>query len=252
MKKLWDNITASHVKKAIELFDKTNENYPEPRNTFLIYNNKKYPAKHIRGLAYFIANKKEISKSEYSGGQETATFFNKLGFTVQYKKDTLKPTEKSKTTPKQTEQKKPRSSVTKKLNVVSQKNAIQKLLQKHFGHIETEKKFDWLKTPNQEKLPKEYSQIVKALSEYRNQNGFQKSNYQLLCDMVLEDHKLIIEYDENQHFSKARDANPLTRISMPMQITKLRKVISGIKTANPPMIKAMMPRISDPWEVAMK
>lgn len=205
MKKLWDNITASHVKKAIELFDKTNENYPEPRNTFLIYNNKKYPAKHIRGLAYFIANKKEISKSEYSGGQETATFFNKLGFTVQYKKDTLKPTEKSKTTPKQTEQKKPRSSVTKKLNVVSQKNAIQKLLQKHFGHIETEKKFDWLKTPNQEKLPKEYSQIVKALSEYRNQNGFQKSNYQLLCDMVLEDHKLIIEYDENQHFSKARE-----------------------------------------------
>ncbi|MCB0541626.1 MAG: hypothetical protein KDE33_29235, partial [Bacteroidetes bacterium] len=66
MNKLWDNITASDVKKAIELFDRTNENYPEPRNTFLIFNDKKYPAKHIRGLAYFIANKKEISKSEYS------------------------------------------------------------------------------------------------------------------------------------------------------------------------------------------
>lgn len=204
MKKLWDNITASDVKKAIELFDRTNENYPEPRNTFLIYNDKKYPAKHIRGLSYFIANKKEILKSEYSGGQETVTFFKKLGFTVQYKKDTHKPTEKSKTTLKQAEQTKPRNSVTKKLNVVSQKNAIQRLLQKHFGHIETEKKFDWLKTPSQEKLPKEYSQIVKALSEYRNQNGFQKSNYQLLCDIVLDNHKLIIEYDENQHFSKAR------------------------------------------------
>lgn len=205
MKKLWDNITANDVKKAIELFDRTNENYPEPRNTFLIYNDKKYPAKHIRGLAYFIANKKEISKSEYSGGQETATFFKKLGFTVQYKKDTLKPIEKSKTTPKQTKQDEPQKPISKKLNVVSQKNAIQRLLQKHYGHIETEKKFDWLKTPNQEKLPKEYSQIVKALSVYRNQNGFQKSNYQLLCDIVLEDHKLIIEYDENQHFSKARE-----------------------------------------------
>jgi len=205
MTKLWENVTVNDIKKAIDFFDRTNENYPEPRNTFLIYNDKKYPAKHIRGLAYFIANKKEISKSEYSGGQETATFFKKLGFTVQYKKNTLKPIEKRKTTPKKTIQDKPRQPISKKLNVVSQKNAIQRLLQKHFGHIETEKKFDWLKTPNQEKLPKEYSQIVKALSEYRNQNGFQKSNYQLLCDIVLEDHKLIIEYDENQHFSKARE-----------------------------------------------
>ncbi len=204
MRKFWDNITANDVKKAIELFDRTNENYPEPRNTFLIYNNKKYPAKHIRGLAYLIANKKEISKSEYSGGQETATFFKKLGFTVQYKKDTLKPTEKNKTITKQTKQDEPCKPISKRLNVVSQKNAIQRLLQEHFGHIETEKKFDWLKTPDQEKLPKEYSQIVKALLEYRNQNGFQKSNYQLPCDIVLEDYKLIIEYDENQHFSKAR------------------------------------------------
>jgi len=205
MIKLWDNITANDVKKAIELFDRTNENYPEPRNTFLIYNDKKYPAKHIRGLAYFIANNKEITKSEYSGGQETASFFKKLGFTIEYKKGSLKPIEKSKTTLKQTKQDEPQKPISKELNVVSQKNAIQKLLQKHFGQIETDKKFDWLKTPNQEKLPKEYSQIVKALSGYRNQNGFQKSNYQILCDIVLEDHKLIIEYDENQHFSKARE-----------------------------------------------
>ena len=204
MKRLWDNITASDVKKTIELFDRTNENYPEPCCTFLIYNNKKYPAKHIRGLAYFIANKKEISKSEYSGGQETVTFFKKLGFTVQYKKETLKPTEQGKTTLKQTDKVETKRIITRKLNVVSQKNAIQRLLQKHFGHIEKEKKLDLMKTPNQENLPKEYSQIVKALSKYRNQNGFQKSNYQLLCDIVLEDHKLIIEYDENQHFSKAR------------------------------------------------
>lgn len=205
MKKLWDNITADDVTKAIKLFDRTNEKYPEPRNTFLIYNNKKYPAKHIRGLAYFIANKKEISKSEYSGGLETVSFFKKLGFTVQYKKDILKPAEKKRITPKKTEKVKPQKAIAKKLNVVSQKNALQRLLLKHFGQIETEKKFDWLKTPDQENLPDEYSQIVKALSEYRNQKGFLKSNYQLLCDIVLEDHKLIIEYDENQHFSKARE-----------------------------------------------
>ena len=203
MKKLWDNITESEVKKAIELFDKSDETYPEPRNTFLIYNDRKYPAKHIRGLAYFVSNKKEISKNDFNGGQETAIFFQKLGFTVQYKKDTILPkSTKTKTDSVKTLEK--GKTTTKKLNVVSQKNALQRLFQKHFGHIETEKKFDWLKTPDHNNLPIEYKEIVAALSKYRNQKGFQKSNYQLLCDIVLDEKRLIFEYDENQHFTKAR------------------------------------------------
>ena len=204
MKKEWDNITAEDVKKAIELFDRTNEKYPEPRNTFLLYNDKQYPAKHIRWIAYKIANKKEISKNEFTGGNETAKFFIKLGFKVQYKKETIKPTEPQKQIDKQINQEVLREKTSKKLNVVSQKNAIQKLLQRHYGHIETEKKFDWLKTPNQTNLPKEYLQMVKSLSQYRNKNDFQKSNFKLPCDIVLEDLKLIIEYDERQHFTKAR------------------------------------------------
>lgn len=92
----------------------------------------------------------------------------------------------------------------KKLDVVSQKNALQLLLQKHVGYIETEKKFEWLKTPDPNMLPREYTQIVKALSAYRDQKDFLNSKKSLSCDIVLECHKLIIEYDENQHFSKAR------------------------------------------------
>lgn len=97
-----------------------------------------------------------------------------------------------------------KKKASKKLNPVDQKNALQLLFQRHFGVIETEKKFDWLKTPDHDNLPKEYFSISKKLLGYTNQNGFQKSNYKLLCDIVLEDLKLIIEYDEKQHFSKAR------------------------------------------------
>jgi len=64
MNKLWNEITREDVIKAIEIFDATHKPFPLPRNTFLIYNNKKYPAKHIRGLAYVIATKQEISKTE--------------------------------------------------------------------------------------------------------------------------------------------------------------------------------------------
>ncbi len=198
MKKKWKNITKENVIKAIELFESKNELYPKPRNTFLIYDDKKYPAKHIRGLAYKIANNKEILKSEYSGGKETVTFFKKLGFAVEYKKGISK---KNKNTKGKGCNKKRKS---KKLNSADQKNALQVLLQKNFGIIQVEKRFDWLKTPDMKNLPPEYIPIVSSLSNYRNQKGFKKSGYNLLCDIFLEEYKLIIEYDENQHFSEAR------------------------------------------------
>lgn len=192
MKNLWNNVKREHVIKAIQKFEKLNPDYPKPRNTFLVYNGKKFPAKHIRGLAFEIANKKKIKKSEYSGGQETVNFFKKLGFEVEYKVASIK----------RISAKKEVSS--KKLSVVEQKNALQRVLQKRFGIIETEKKFEWLKTPDPKKLPAEYKKIVEALIKYRNQKTFLKSNYHLACDIVIDEYKIIIEYDEKQHFSQAR------------------------------------------------
>jgi len=201
----WNNITKEDVIKAIELFDSIQDTYPEPLNTFLLYNNKKYPAKHIRGLAYLIANNKEISKNDYSGGQETANFFRKRGFTVQYKKETLKPKKAAKDTTKVNDLKHADGKkIIKRLTAKSQKKALLRLLQKHYENVEKEKKFGWLRTPNCDSLPDEYKEIVSALSKYRNQTGFQISNYKLGCDFVIDQQKLIIEYDENQHFSKAR------------------------------------------------
>ncbi len=201
----WDKITRGDVIKAIELFDVSHKPYTEPRNTFLIFNNKKYPAKHIRGMAYLIANKQEISKRKFSGGEETVKFFTRLGFQVEYHKNTLKP----RTTPNATPERKivakaDATPTRRRISAVSQKNALQRLLQEHYGKIETEKKFDWLRTPDQNSLPPEYVKIVDALSAYRHYEEFKKSDIQLSCDFVLVDHKIVVEYDERQHFSEAR------------------------------------------------
>lgn len=80
----WSEITKEDVVKAIELFDAENSEYPEPRTTFLLYGNKKYPAKHIRGMAYKVHYGIEISKEDFTGGQETVRFFERLGFDMQY------------------------------------------------------------------------------------------------------------------------------------------------------------------------
>ena len=85
----WEKVTKEDVIKAIKIFLEENPDYPAPKNTFLLYEGRKLPAKHIRGMAYKIANKREISKAEYSGGMETIKFFEKLGFKTFYvgKKD---------------------------------------------------------------------------------------------------------------------------------------------------------------------
>ena len=80
----WKNVKKEHVIQAIQEFEKLNEDYPKARNTFLLYEGKEFPAKHIRGMAFKFANKREIKKSEYTGGQETVTFFDKIGFNMLY------------------------------------------------------------------------------------------------------------------------------------------------------------------------
>ena len=80
----WDSVKREDVEKAIRLFLSENLEYPSPRSTFLLYDGKRLPAKHIRGMAYKVANNIEVSKSDYAGGMETVRFFERLGFEVYY------------------------------------------------------------------------------------------------------------------------------------------------------------------------
>ena len=80
----WVEITKEDVVKAIEKFLNDNPEYPEPRSTFLVYEEKKLPAKHIRGMAYQEHYGVEIAKSEFGGGSETVRFFERLGFDMEY------------------------------------------------------------------------------------------------------------------------------------------------------------------------
>jgi hypothetical protein len=55
------------------------------RSTFLLLNGETYPAKFIRVLAYHLATGVELdSNVDYSGGTETARFFQGLGLATQH------------------------------------------------------------------------------------------------------------------------------------------------------------------------
>ncbi|MDO5156629.1 MAG: nitrilase-related carbon-nitrogen hydrolase [Eubacteriales bacterium] len=224
----WVEITKDDVVMAIENFLNDNPEYPEPRSTFLVYEGKKLPAKHIRGMAYQEHYGVEIAKSEFGGGSETVRFFERLGFDMEYHgATTIKKSEPKKVEKKQepiekkelvvekmVEVTKPKIEVCEKevlkekivipsKKVIEQKNALQLILNRMFdGDIVCEKTYEWLKTPNDITGP--YKKLYDALSAYRGDTTFAKKNVTLRCDFVCEGQKLIIEYDERQHFSEAR------------------------------------------------
>ncbi len=216
----WENVTREDVLEAIRIFNAQNPDYLEPRSTFLVVDGHKYPAKHIRGMAYRVHFNREIKKEDYAGGMETVRFFERLGFEMFYtgsaKKnahpaETSSHTEKSAPTVSKTvlkEKPKEQNTSRKKMlvpskGVIEQKNALQLLLNRLLrDDVVCEKTFPWMKTPAE--FTDEYSPLYHALCAYRGNTGFAKKNVSLRCDFVCESRKLIIEYDERQHFSEAR------------------------------------------------
>ena len=208
----WNEINRNDVIKAIRIFDSDNQKYPEARSTFLIFEGRKYPAKHIYGIAYEVHFGAEISKENFSGRKKTVQFFSRLGFETQYTPSTQNaklPVIKSK--------KIKNKALSDNINaaddslkitipskgVIEQKNALQSLLNKLCdGEVVYEKTFTWMKSP--EDISGEYKSICDALASYQGNKDFIKKNVKFLCDFVCESHKLIIEYDERQHFSEAR------------------------------------------------
>ena len=220
----WLDITREDVIKAIELFHIQSPEYPSPKSTFLIYNGKKLPAKHIRGMAYKVAYGQEISKNDFGGGMETVRFFERLGFEMFYtgksehidtrlvikqkqSKENVE-TVQSKLAPAEKQVSADKIKIPSKA-VIEQKNALQLLLNRMFdGDIVCEKTFPWLRTPDI--IEGDYENLYKSLADYRGDDTFGKRKVQLRCDFVCESEKLIIEYDERQHFSKARKISLLS------------------------------------------
>lgn len=196
----WGNVKNEHVLAAIIKLESSGEAFPEHKSTYLIFEGKHYPAKHIRGMAYEIANGEPIGKNDYSGGDETVNFLRGLGFMVEK-------TNRVNVLKKSTKLEKLGQSSNwnfEESNAVSQKHALQRLLQKLLGIMETEKKFDWMQAPDRKHIPERYAGIVRALTEFCESDEFCKSAYKPPCDFYFPEERIIIEYDERQHFSIQR------------------------------------------------
>jgi hypothetical protein len=201
----WSRVTLKHVRQACELYDSGVAVPRRPaRSTFLLMDNKSYPAKFIRGLAYRLATGVELDPNrDYSGGMETVRFFQALGLPTQHDQSPspAKPTAN------------PTSSLSapngeapglRREHREPQKRALAELLRCRYGTIEIEAQFPWLTVPRPDQMDETIGTIFHALQAMRNFSGFITPSKSLKCDFFLPGERLIVEYDERQHFTSQR------------------------------------------------
>lgn len=92
-----------------------------------------------------------------------------------------------------------------KMNPRDQKNYLRRVLHDLFGNtVDIERSIEEISSANSFDNPDDYEKIISNLSSYRGHKNFKSKNRKPECDFVIEDKRIIIEYDERQHFSKAR------------------------------------------------
>ena len=203
----WSRVKESDVKEACSRYG-AGDRRPKrsARNTFLVSDGKRYPAKFIRGLAYEIATGDKLDPNrDYTGGVETLNFFRTLGFAIEYNGEVIdgmhnrKPERKLDVQADTTHNGERTVSSPK-----AQRDLLKSLLEQRFGSVRAEAKFDWLTVPDQISMDGTLKVIHETLVSIRGYNDFSTPGYPLACDFFVPQKNLIIEYDERQHFTVQR------------------------------------------------
>ena len=218
----WSKVTRKDVIKAIEKSNKEKPDYAKSRTTYLVYDNTVYPGKQIRRMAYEIAV--GVESDHFLGGKNTIDFYENLGFDTywterdceipEYEMQILKMKGKSVKKSRRLlssntfihgKQREDSNKYCKFKKANSdrrkQKEYLQDLLYNIFGQVETEKTYDWVTTPRKENI---YVDIIANIEKICGTRSFAYKECKLKFDFVCEKQKVIIEYDERQHFTKQR------------------------------------------------
>jgi len=85
-----------------------------------------------------------------------------------------------------------------------QKKALLDLLKVRFKQVECEVTFPWLVVPGSKDLEEQPRIVLQSLEAMRGFSGFVTAGHSLYCDFLLPSERIIIEYDERQHFTVQR------------------------------------------------
>jgi len=200
------NITYEHIIKAIEKIKR--EGVPPHRKSkkyHILYGGEKYPPKYVISLANIFANGHEHPPGLFGGGVESVNFLKRFDFEI------VESSEKA-------GMKLPKYAKRENLHPQKKKNkkhtercpdckiAVKNMLNKIYGCVEKEKRIDIHTKPGE--LPdnpflSSLKEIHDALCRQRGFDQFAKAN-KLKVDFFIPSEKLLVEFDESQHFTPLR------------------------------------------------
>lgn len=198
------NIKSEDIIKATEDVRKFGTpKFRTSKKYFLKFNGDNYPPKYIISLANKYANGKELDPTEFSGGKETNDFLKSLGFKIE-----ASPLSK-KLVPKSLE----KSACDRDSKIYHGercpkcKNIVKKILEKIYGLVEQNYKFeigtypeDFINTLYYNNL----KDIYEILQNHRGFKEFVKAKTLPNSDFFVPNPGFIVEFDESQHFTLPR------------------------------------------------
>lgn len=197
------NIKREHIIKAIEEIRKNG--IPKGRNSrkFLLeFNGEYYPPKYVISLANKYANGEILNPTKFNGGKETNDFLRKLGFKIR----DVSAQEKATESPKMKKERKfPNTHNGERCPRC--KEIIKRLLEKIYGKVKVNYKFNVGTRPENFKGRPYYNElreIYEALQSYRGFKEFVKAKTLPNCDFFIPNPGFIVEFDESQHFTLPR------------------------------------------------
>lgn len=198
------NIKREHILKAIEEIGRVGTPKGRSSKKFLLeYNNKHYSPKYVISLANKYANVKELDPSEFSGGNESNNFLKYLGFNVTGIQSMEKPTPK----PSIKDDKIRYRKTAHDERCPRCKETIKAMLEKAYGNVETNYKFEIRTYPEDFRNLSYYDnlkEIYEALQNHRGFKEFVKAKTLPNCDFFVPNPGFIVEFDESQHFTLLR------------------------------------------------
>jgi very-short-patch-repair endonuclease len=183
-------LSREHILAAVKEYRSTPPKHHPARSAFLRVEEKLLPAKQIIRLAFRCATGELPTSEQLTGGRASVQLLRNLGFEAIYEKQ-------------------PNVGNRNKVKN-ARREAFRQLLAARFGSINLEERFPVLCVPdlvNRSSMPIDLRRILVAIESVRQMPIKGRSNYCLGCDFYIPDHRLIIEFDERQHFTLARAAS---------------------------------------------
>jgi len=194
------NITKKHVLKAIAEVDR--EGVPPGRGSTkynLRHGGRLYPPKYLISVANRFANGSELPASDFSGGKEVNEFLARLGFSIQGGTDKprdVKPTRR-------------RGEARRHDGRCREcKNTLIEMFRALYGSVKVDHKIsvparveDYASHPRRSDL----AGVFRALQAHRGHRDFVRLKQLHRCDLYIPSIDTVVEFDESQHFTAARD-----------------------------------------------